>query len=456
MSVAPLYPVRVGGELDPKLSRWLWLVKWLLAIPHYVVLAFLWLAFVVLSVAAFFAIVFTGRYPRSIFDFNVGVLRWSWRVAFYSYSALGTDRYPPFTLAEAPDYPATLEIPYPEQLSRGLVLVKWWLLAIPHYLVVGILVGGGYVAWGARGFGAGLVGVLVLIAAVALLFTGRYPSGIFELVLGLNRWVLRVAAYAALMTDRYPPFRLDLGGTEPGTIAVEAADPAEPASAAEPAGWTVGRILLLVLGSLAAIAALALLAAGGVALWADRTQRDADGFVMTHARDFSTSTYALVSERVDTTEGPDWLYSRDLLGTVRIRSDSELPVFVGIAREADVQAYLGGVEREVVADLGEDPDDRTPHAGGPPAPPAAQDIWVASATGSGERTLEWKVEDGAWTAVLMNADGSGSVSSDLSIGARLEALVWLAVGLLAGGGVVLAAAAAAALVFGVRGRRRAA
>jgi Domain of unknown function (DUF4389) len=138
-----VYPAAVRGELSPDLSRWLWVVKLLLAIPHYIVLAFLWLAFTVLTVIAFFAILFTGRYPRGIFDFNLGVLRWTWRVGFYTYWALGTDRYPPFSLGEEPDYPATLHIDYPERLSHWLPLVKW-LLAIPHLILVGVFVGG----WG--------------------------------------------------------------------------------------------------------------------------------------------------------------------------------------------------------------------------------------------------------------------------------------------------------------------
>lgn len=216
------YPLVLTGAAEPEAGRWLWLVKWLLIIPHVIVLAFLFAAFVVLSIVAFFAILFTGRYPRSIFDFNVGVMRWGWRVAYYSYSVLGTDRYPPFTLDEVADYPAHLHVEYPQQLSRGLVLVKWWLLAIPHYLIVGVLTSG-LVWWttelggsdAAARAGGGLIGVLVFVAALVLAVSGRYPRGLYDLIMGLNRWVYRVWAYAALMTDEYPPFRLDPGGPEP-------------------------------------------------------------------------------------------------------------------------------------------------------------------------------------------------------------------------------------------------
>jgi len=197
------YPVTITGELSVPPARGWWLIKWLLAIPHYIILVFLWIAFIVVWIIAFFAILFTGKFPRGLFDFNVGVLRWSWRVGFYSYEALGTDKYPPFTLKSV-DYPADLQVEYPEKLSKGLVLVKWWLLAIPHYIIVAIFSG-----WSNKKVSIpGLILVLAIIAAVVLLFTGKYPESIFKLVIGMNRWSYRVCAYVALMTDQYPPFRL--------------------------------------------------------------------------------------------------------------------------------------------------------------------------------------------------------------------------------------------------------
>ena len=226
---APDSPVRLTGFQDAHLNRALWLVKWLLALPHFVILAVLWIVFVVLTLVAFVAILTTGRYPSGIFRLNVGILRWSWRVHFYASGALGTDRYPPFSLASQ-DYPADLDIAYPARLSRGLVLVKSWLLALPHLVVLAVLAG----TWGwttgdegARLTVGGLIGALTLAAGLLLLFTGRYPSSLFDLPVGLNRWVYRVIAYVALMTDQYPPFRLDQGPTEPGaTQGPTASDPA--------------------------------------------------------------------------------------------------------------------------------------------------------------------------------------------------------------------------------------
>ena len=232
------HPVWIEGHLDPGLSRWLWLVKWFLAIPHFVVLALLAVAAFVLTVVAGVAILFTGRYPRSIFTFVVGVMRWSWRVTFYAF-VLGTDRYPPFTLADVPDYPARLDVAATERLSQPLVLVKWWLLALPHYLVLAAFAGGWALGGDDRAadgivLGGGLIGLLALFSGIGLLFTGRYPEGLFDLRMGIERWTYRVAGYAALMTDDYPPFRLDAGGEEPVAGGRRATDPPPTSSVDAP------------------------------------------------------------------------------------------------------------------------------------------------------------------------------------------------------------------------------
>jgi hypothetical protein len=452
-AAAAAYPLQLEGSLDPRLSRWLWLVKWVLAIPHVVVLAFLWIGFVAATVAAFFAILVTGRYPRALFSYTVGVLRWTWRVAHYSWSALGTDRYPPFTLDDDPDYPARLEVAYPQHLSRGLVLVKWWLLALPHYLVVGFLVGGGvWVAgrddpWLGTASG-GLIGILVLVAAVVLAVTGRYPPALYDLVLGLNRWVYRVAAYATLMTDVYPPFRLDLGGGDPGRPAPDGprTPPAGSALHGPPPGretsWNGGRIALLVVGSVLALSSMGLLGAGGAALWADQTQRDADGYVTTDTVTLTTTTSALVAEPIEVTldQPGDVSWLRRALGTVRItvQAPAGRELFVGLARSDDADRYLEGVAVDRIADVdGTDPSYERRSGSEAPAQPAEQPFWVASASGGGTVDLDWDAQGGRWALVVMDADGSPGVAADVRAGATLPALTGLAILLLVAGAALL-------------------
>ena len=468
MSVST-YPVHVDATLDSGMSRWLWLVKWVLAIPHYFLLFFLWIAFVVVSIFAFFAILFTGRYPRGVFAFNVGVLRWSWRVSYYTYGALGTDRYPPFTLADAPDYPAHFDVDYPTQLSRGLVLVKSWLLAIPHYLVVGIFLGGGtWALWQTTdnvGGAPGLIGLLVFIAAVALLFTGRYPQQIFDFVLGMNRWVLRVAAYAGLMTDEYPPFRLDMGEHEPaGTMTVSqpattpgpGTSPPAPTSAGR-RGWTAGRVVSLVLGSLLGLVSLGLLAGGGIATWATNTQRDAAGYLTTDTRTFSTASYAVTSGGIDLGRSTDLVTPGDVLGTVRIRASAVergREVFIGVAPQSAVNTYLAGVDHLVITNWPAGHTRNAVSAGAvPPSAPAHAGIWTAQTSGSGRQTLTWRPTGGHWVVVVMNADRSPGVAFTADVGARVPDLRWIAVGLFVSGGVLLAAAVALIAIPVVRASR---
>jgi hypothetical protein len=443
--------VHVHAEPQPDASRWLWLVKWLLLIPHAIVLVFLWMAFVVMSIVAFVAILVTGRYPRSVFDFNVGVLRWSWRVSFYGYSALATDRYPPFTLADDPDYPAHLEVDYPDHLSRGLVLVKWWLLALPHYVVVGLLVGGG--TWWVTeddsparfAWGGGLVGLLVLIGAVVLAVTGTYPRPLYDLVLGLNRWVLRVSAYAALMTDTYPPFRLDQGPADPDDPGASRAapDPAPPpagsalrgssapatvrasgSGAPPPArrgGWTTGRVVALIAGSVIGVGGLAVLTGGAAMQVVHHTVRDDAGFVRLADNQVTSAGYAVVTPPVRIESASAGL-PRRMLGELRIRvlPDAGRTVFVGLAPTDDVDGYLSGVARTIPGSGGDDDQDLA--GGAPTGPPTQQGFWDVSQVGTSPFDLTWSPRNGDWSLVLMNADGSADVGADVEVGAELP---WL-------------------------------
>lgn len=440
---ASTYPVHVDARPDPEAGRGLWLVKWLLALPHYVVLVFLWAAFLVLSVVAWFSILFTGRYPRGLFDFNVGVLRWSWRVAYYAYGALGTDRYPPFSLREDAHYPAGLSVDYPAHLSRGLALVKWWLLAVPHYLVLGFFLGGGFfVVRGAATdepapwvLSGGLIGLLVLIAAVVLLFTGRYPRPIYDLVLGLNRWVIRVAAYAALMTDAYPPFRLDQGGPEPapGEVTLSPSPGAEPTAAADDdrtasptsgnAGWTTPRITSVVVGSVFLLFALGTGIGATALAIADTTLRDDQGYLMSDEVVLESPGYAVSTENIElNAAGVVDRVPGAVLGNAKVSVQSAERVFVGLAPTSEATAYLRGVDHSTWMHPGNDPVHRMGGLDAPRSAPDQVDIWTAQAQGSGPQELTWPVRTGAWTVVVMNADASPGVAATVSAGVTAPGL----------------------------------
>ena len=190
---APDYPVVYDVEYPDRLSHWKPLVKWLLAIPQIIIVSLLGMVFQVLQLIAFFSVLFTKKWPRGLFDFALQIQRWTSNTFIYAFALL-RDEYPPFS-GESGAYPLTLEVEYDENLSRWQIFFKWWLFALPHYLVLAVL-------WIAAVF-------TILIAFFAILFTGRYPRGLFDFVLGVMRWTARVQAYSVwLMTDRYPPFSL--------------------------------------------------------------------------------------------------------------------------------------------------------------------------------------------------------------------------------------------------------
>jgi hypothetical protein len=371
-----------------------------------------------------------------------------------------------------------------------------------------------------------------LCAAVALLFSGRYPRGIFDLLLGLNRWVLRVTAYASLMTDVYPPFRLDTGGaddpapslpgpagpgtgaqaappspygasplttppsgpagpsttapgtavptttTAPGTAvstttgtavapgtAIASGMPATPRDADQAApfavpredvrlattppgaprarhDWRAGPIVAVVFGAVLVAGSLAAGIGGGAMAIADH-QRDSDGFVSASTVRLSTTTYAVTTQEIQI-HGPGRGMTRSFLGEVRVAVDGgSAATFTGIARRADVDAYLGTVAHDQVTGLSFPQGQgvaryvRVP-GGAPAAAPGTQPFWVASAAGTGARSLIWEVQDGDWVLVVMNADASTGVEADVTLAGTVPGWSWIPTALWVGAAILFA------------------
>lgn len=219
----------------------------------------------------------------------------------------------------------------------------------------------------------------------------------------------------------------------------------------EPFG--VKRVLLLVFGSIVVLVALAFLAGGGAGLWA-LGERDSSGYFTTATHELSSSSNAIATESLDVDgDVPGWFGDR--FATARIQATSTQPIFIGIGGSSDVERYLAGTQHDRITDLDADPFSvtyRRVEGTAQPAPPGEQDFWRVEASGSGTQTITWPLEEGQWSAVAMNADGSPEVIVDARFGARVSSLVWVAIAFLIAGGLVLIAGGA--LVYlGVRRRR---
>lgn len=189
----PEYPVKLRVEEPATLSRWLWIIKWFLAIPNSFVLGLVGIVYIFTLFFAWVAAVLLGRYPRGLFDFNVGYVRWTARLNAYA-TGLMTDRYPPFALRDIPEYPVHVTAEYPERVSRVKAFFRIFLV-IPHLVIVSLL---NYV-WA----------VLWLIAGLVILFTGKFQKDLYRFMLGIMRWNVRATGYLILATDKYPPFSLE-------------------------------------------------------------------------------------------------------------------------------------------------------------------------------------------------------------------------------------------------------
>ncbi|HJX74882.1 MAG TPA: DUF4389 domain-containing protein, partial [Gaiella sp.] len=357
---------------------------------------------------------------------------------FYAFVAYGTDRYPPFTLRDVPDYPARLVAVYPERQRRGLSFLGWWLLGLVQATIGAILLTA--------------VHLVALLGALALLVRGDYPRDVLDFDVGLNRYAMRTFAFVGLLTPEYPPFRLDLGGTEAGDPA-PVASPATRYSSPQRRSWSGGRLTGAVTACLLVLTGLAAIAGGATALVYDQWKRDGAGYLMSGSRTFSTDTYALVSDSYHAGTSGARGVERDVVGRFRVRAEGSGPIFVGLASSSAVDSYLAGVRQDRATTVYAGPEDfETRQGGAPTAPPTAKRIWVAQSQGSGPQTLTWQPQSGTWRIVVMRPDASRGVSADLAIGGRFPHLLWIGLGTV-GGGLVLVLLGVA-VGYAARPRRR--